>query len=345
MEKRVSIILPTYNVERYLEKCLDSVLEQTYKNIEIIVVDDGSTDSSLEIAKRYKEKDERIKVLTQENKGSGPARNLGLEHAIGEYCIFVDPDDWIDDNLVEKLLSYQSINDYDLVATHWKIWDRYGKKIRRDKFTNVVYRAENTEETRKLYLKLFGLDYLVAPTTKLYKMSIIKENNISFPDLRRSQDIVFNYRYYECVKSVYAIDCGYYNYRFDNKNNFNKVKKDYFKTLERIYDEIMMYCQKMGIEVSNANEDYVLACNYLLGIILLTLQANCSRNESIKDIVESKQIQEIARNSKPTNLFPKLVRNNLVNQNYTNLHILLKTRVFIKNMKLELDEKKHGLSL
>ena len=341
MESLVSIILPTYNVERYIDKCLDSIINQTYTNIEIIIVIDGSTDTSLDIAKKYQEKDFRVRIFKQENKGSGPARNLGLEHASGEYCIFVDPDDWIDRDMVEQLMFYQKINDYDLVTTNWKVWDKQGLKIKSDVFTNKVYKSENTKDTRNLYLKLFGLNFLSAPSTKLYKTSIIKENNVEFPSLRRSQDIVFNYRYYGCIQSVYAKDISYYNYRFDNSANFNKINKDYFKTIELIYSQIMKCCKKWEIVFNGGEQDegYILTCNYLLQTVLLPLQANVSKNESIKEIIDSELMQEIVKNSKPTNFYKKLIKYNFINKNYTVLKNLLKIRVFTKNVYLDIEER------
>ena len=116
MNSLVSIILPTYNVEKYLRKCLESVVSQTYKNIEIIIVIDGSTDNSLIIAKEFEKKDNRIVVIQQNNSGSGPARNNGLDNAHGEYIIFIDPDDWVENNLVETLLNAQE-KKYDFVLS------------------------------------------------------------------------------------------------------------------------------------------------------------------------------------------------------------------------------------
>ena len=100
---KVSVIIPVYNVEKYLHECLDSLLNQTLKDIEIIAVDDGSTDSSLKILKDYAKKDKRLKVLTQENKGAGAARNLGMKHATGSYLSILDSDDYFDHSMLELL--------------------------------------------------------------------------------------------------------------------------------------------------------------------------------------------------------------------------------------------------
>ena len=113
---KVSIIIPVYNVEKYLKKCLDSVINQTYKDIEIICVNDGSKDGSENILKEYATKDSRIKIIEKKNGGLSSARNAGLDVASGEYCYFVDSDDWIELNTIEKLTDIILSNDVDVVV-------------------------------------------------------------------------------------------------------------------------------------------------------------------------------------------------------------------------------------
>ena len=103
MNELVSIVVPIYNVEKYLSKCIDSLISQTYKNLEIILVNDGSTDQSGEIAQQYAKQDSRIRYIVQKNKGLGGARNTGLEYAKGNYILFIDSDDYIRNNMVEKM--------------------------------------------------------------------------------------------------------------------------------------------------------------------------------------------------------------------------------------------------
>ena len=105
MEKLVSIVIPVYNVEHYLHKCLDSVIKQTYKNLEIIIVNDGSTDNSLSICKKYADEDSRIKLISQENKGLSGARNTGIKEVSGDYIYFIDSDDWVKEDAIEKSMN------------------------------------------------------------------------------------------------------------------------------------------------------------------------------------------------------------------------------------------------
>ena len=102
---KISVVIPVYNVEKYLEQCLDSVIAQSFEDIEVICVNDGSTDSSLEILKRYANNDSRIKIISQKNKGAGAARNVGIENAAGEYVYFMDSDDYLNADAFERLNS------------------------------------------------------------------------------------------------------------------------------------------------------------------------------------------------------------------------------------------------
>ena len=135
MKEKVSIIIPVYNSERTLERCLDSVINQTYKNIEILIVNDGSKDKSLEIMKEYQKKDNRIMVINQENKGLSGARNAGLDKATGEYVTFIDSDDYIKANLIKDTI---------------EIFNRYNCDVVRNNY-ELAYKDGNTKYRKELY--------------------------------------------------------------------------------------------------------------------------------------------------------------------------------------------------
>ena len=134
---KVSVIVPVYNVEKYLKDCLDSVVNQTLEDIEIICVNDGSTDNSLAILEEYAEKDSRIKIITQENKGLGGARNTGLYHANGEYISFIDSDDWIELNTFEELYNMSKNLDLDMLMFQMKVFNIETGEFIEDQYNNI----------------------------------------------------------------------------------------------------------------------------------------------------------------------------------------------------------------
>ena len=121
MNKLISIIMPVYNAEKYLNRSIESIMNQTYNNIEIILVNDGSTDNSLEICTSYQEKDNRIKLINQANKGVSFARNKGIDEATGDYIMFIDSDDYVEKNMIEDMVSKITEDDIDLVISGIKM--------------------------------------------------------------------------------------------------------------------------------------------------------------------------------------------------------------------------------
>lgn len=140
----ISVIVPVYNVKPYLQKCVDSIRNQTYQNLEIILVDDGSTDGSGEMCDEYANKDSRVIALHQKNAGQGAARNLGLDTAHGEWVGFVDADDWIDLNYYEKLVQAAETADADMACCDRRIYDEEG---------NLTYEVKIVEGKRKLKIR------------------------------------------------------------------------------------------------------------------------------------------------------------------------------------------------
>lgn len=288
----VSIILPTYNVERYLQQCLSSIAQQTYVNIEVIIIIDGATDGSFDEAKKFCEKDTRFKVYWQENAGSGPARNNGIQHATGSLVLFIDPDDWIEPDYVENLVNIQRKKNFDLVVTKAISYVyRNDLKLLNVRKTNTRSRIFDTKEKcRQNYVDLLCEDLIAAPHCKLYKSELIKKNNIEFPDLRRSQDVVFNYRYYNVINNLYVSDYSGYNYRVVIKERMKRLKPDFYKTINYLFLEIESLHKQWGIyfdEVKCATDFY--------NPIYALLEANTARGESIKYILNDTNIRHILK--------------------------------------------------
>lgn len=178
----VSVIVPVYNVERYLAKCIDSILGQSYSNIELIMVDDGSSDNSGKICEEYAAKDSRIRVFHKENGGVSSARNVGLDNANGKWVIFVDADDWLHNNAIEECMRYS--READIIRFSMRLIEKEDES----KIHDVIIRKED----RLTYLsKLLSRDTILGICGGMYKTELFINNNLRFrPDLTSGEDWV-----------------------------------------------------------------------------------------------------------------------------------------------------------
>lgn len=205
----ISVIVPVYNCEQYLDDCISSLLKQTFDNYELIFINDGSKDNSLTILNKYKD-NPKVKVYSQGNKGAAETRNIGIKYSNGKYLMFVDSDDYVDDNYLETYYSALKDDDYDIVMGGYK-------KITNDKVDFI----------RQLKHGEFAKYLVVGPVCKLYKKEFIVNNNISFLNTNASEDIYFNllaYSYNPCIKIIDNI--GYY-YRYNENSLSNTVHKGF----------------------------------------------------------------------------------------------------------------------
>ena len=199
---KISIIIPVYNAENYLKKCLDSLINQTFKDIEILCINDNSIDQSLNILKKYAASDERIKVFSQEHLGLAAARNVGLANATGEYLMFCDNDDSYEPDMCK--IMYETITNVqtDCVMCHSNIIRLDERKIS-DKYFN----SDNLGLIKR---DLHTINVII--WNKIFKKSIIDKWQISFPDGHLHEDDCFWYKYALCCKNIYIIDNKLYNY-------------------------------------------------------------------------------------------------------------------------------------
>ena len=246
----ISIIVPIYNVEKYLKKCLDSIINQTYKNLEIILVDDGSTDCSGKIADEYGKKDKRIKVIHKKNGGVSSARNVGIDNASGKYIAFVDSDDWIDLRMYEILHNIIKKDNYNIAICNIAIENEEGKEINK-------FNSSKTVLDNKTFLKSIYYDRSIQgySCNKLYERKLLDSGNVRFDEkaivleddlfnveiacFNKKMDIIYNdmrlYHYVEHASSV-------------SNSSFNIKKMSYF------------YIRNLEIKLL---EKYDFECNYL----------------------------------------------------------------------------------
>ena len=324
----ISVVLPTYNVAQYLQQCLESVAAQTYRNIEVIIIIDGATDGSYEIAQEFCKTDGRFSVYWQENAGSGPARNNGLAHSQGELVMFVDPDDWIEPELLEKLYEAQSEGDYDLVAsTRIKVeCDSKGqvKRITPKHLANETIVGQDT--VRQAYMRMLHTGVVSNPTQKLFKLSVVREHKVDFPPLKRSQDIVFNYRYYSCVQSLRLISYSGYYYRAMPTQTAGKSHADYYKTIIFLYKDLRAMYQSWGMTFPEQE-----MCNWFFRVrIYSNLQKSVAQGWDMACLLDDPTIRHIVQTAKPSVSYLKMTRQLALSRSYKMLKLLLKLILFIK---------------
>jgi glycosyltransferase involved in cell wall biosynthesis len=207
---KISIIVPVYKVEIYLKECLDSILNQTYENIELILVNDGSPDSSGDICESYKEKDSRIRVFHQENKGVSKARNFGITEATGDYVCFIDSDDWIQGSYLADFF-YNGNYNADVYL------QGYINKYADEKLNNQINFITNEFYTVQLlkegYIYSERNNIINSPCFKLFRRDIIKENNIEFdPSICYGEDHLFVLNYFLHIKNMSVSNQAGYHY-------------------------------------------------------------------------------------------------------------------------------------
>lgn len=205
MSEKVSIIIPVYNAEKYLHRCVQSMQDQVYQNWEAVFVNDGSTDGSLDILQSYAEKDSRIRIINQDNAGAAAARNVGLESISGEYFLFVDADDYISTDFISKTLAAAITNRCDMVLTSLLCEGRSPGMY----FSGLI-------KFTPLYFSVIH----PGPVAKLYKRSIVERYKIRFPeDMKIAEDYVFTSLYAARTETLYAIQEPLYYYCFESESS------------------------------------------------------------------------------------------------------------------------------
>lgn len=277
----ISVIVPIYKVENYLKRCIDSILHQTYRNLEIILVDDGSPDNCGETCDKYKKLDNRIKVIHKINGGLSDARNVGLKVATGDYISFIDSDDWIDLNYFKILFEIATINQSDLVICNYEITSEYNlQKINHIWNSSKIINYSNLEALNQYYGRKATV--FITAWGKLYKAKLLK--NIEFPIGRIHEDEFIIYQLLYRSQKVTYIDIPIYYYfqREDSitgkKTHNEKGYVDYFQALDErilfyeshsLFDFAMKtknsYCnileRALISKKSNYSNDFLLFCS------------------------------------------------------------------------------------
>lgn len=297
---KVSIIVPIYNVEQYLARCMNSLLNQTLSDIEIIMVDDESPDNCPAMCDEYARQDSRVKVIHKKNEGLGFARNSGLEIASGEYVAFVDSDDFVENEMYKEL--YNEANSKKLEAVFCNYY--FYKKKGNTKVINDVLKNEycvNSEEIFNFILNMIGSEptskedrkYTMSVWHGIYSNSIIQQYKVLFPSERQiiSEDIIFHINFLYHTKKIGYINTNYYYYCENGLSLSKSYRPDRFEKYKILHREIINLLASL---YPNKNKDVILSANrLLLGYVRnMCLNYKNSTNE-IKFILDDPYLKNI----------------------------------------------------
>jgi len=329
VQELISVIVPVYNAEKYLVDCLESLLKQSYKNLEIILINDGSKDSSGMICDDYAKKDNRIKVIHQENSGVSNARNNGLSIMKGKYFSFVDSDDVVDFRYFEILYNNIKKSDFDIcIAKTHSFKDNEMIKSTNNGILKIFsFNEEREEKITQIINKYFGS----GAATKLYKNN---KSNLKFEKIKIGEDLLFNIDYLLSSKNAVILDYDGYYYRKNQESLTNSIKKDLFESLDKIIVKrkfdlpiYKVYCFRIYNEqlYNIYKNDKSKVCFYLK-------QLNEFKN--LKNIITKKEnVKEIIKLVKSKKIYIKIITFLIRNNCYKIASLVEKCKYLVKEIR------------
>ena len=336
----VSIIVPMYNSEKYIERCVKSLISQSYKNIEIVLVDDGSKDKTIEILKIYKDKDSRIKLYKKKNRGASSARNYGLEKCTGDYILFVDADDYIDSNMVQDMVTMVDITANTMVLSGND--EIYVDKIEyRNLFVGI---KDKRNIPRNIVMREIASGRAGLICCKLIPKSIVDKFNIRFDEsIKMSEDQLFFLELVQYIdKFCYVEGCMYHYDRTNEKSITVNYQNDVYKNQMYVFEKIETLFKKNEL---NHSEDIKALSKKIKDILLFCINNEvCTSNirninEKIKNInyiltdtsIDSKYGDEIKDSLIGKLIYKGITANNTI-LSTVELFIALKVLIPLKNM-------------
>ena len=298
MQPLISVIIPVYNVEEYIDRCVNTVMKHTYKNLEIILVDDGSTYSSAQKCDLFKEKDDRIKVIHKTNGGLSDARNKGMDICSGEYVTFIDSDDWINDKYIELL--YNSIVKYKSDISISDMIDSDGKYYYKDYNLYGIKEKTYTPE-QALYVILTQKEFNTSADGKLFKYDLINKYRFKYGILYEDFDLIYKI-IDNASKISFVDDAKYYYYQRKGSIAHSKMDKKHYIIIN-ISNDIMKFIEKKYPDLAEAALSRYVFSNLLLLSGIICDKEQLLMQQKIKSNLKSNFVRickckEISRNNK-----------------------------------------------
>lgn len=264
-EKLLSIIIPVYNAEKFLDKCINSLLCQTLSDFEIILVDDGSTDASLEMCYKFEQIDNRIKVFSQVNSGQSKARNIGIANAKGKYIAFVDSDDWVDSDYYAKLVDACERNDADISCASILRVRKYSQKFR------INYISENVFTEPQAKINAARVPEMCYVWNKVYRRSFLDKLNLKFIEGMFFEDVDFVTRAVYFSNKIVTVPGTYYHYRVNGDSTVKTMYKSDKKCRDSLESKkyVIEFFRKHNLTSNSRNLIRCKSCIKLLGLPIL----------------------------------------------------------------------------
>lgn len=304
-EALVSVVLPIYNVEMYLERCIESIVNQTYKNLEIILVDDGSPDHCPQICDEWGKKDSRVRVVHKVNAGLGMARNTGIEHATGKYICFFDSDDYVKTDTIEKIVGLAEKVNADIVTFGYSNVDNNGlvkneyvpstvKEIFRGKEVQEEFLPDMLAERKESVNKRLHM----SAWASLYSMKLIKESGWKFVSEREiiAEDVYSLLVLYKSVQCVAVLSEALYFYCDNGASLTHTYRKDRYKKIEKFYIETTQKAKQLGYSEKVIDRVRMPYYSFTIAALKMISRANCSYREKrhyINEIMDSETFRTL----------------------------------------------------
>ncbi len=313
MHRLISVIVPVYNCEKYIRRLVESILNQSYGNFELILVNDGSKDNTLAILKDFK--DRRVQIISKENSGVSDTRNVGFNKSKGELICFLDADDYIDQGFFQEIIEiFDRYPELDLLnfGFYSDVEDLQLQQLSSDKiaYKDVLYSSHN--EIKEDFVNLWDSAMLYNPCNKVYLSSIIRENNLKYPSFNYGEDVQFNRDYLMHVKKFYNSSKAFYHYIREREGAVtNTYNPKFFDIRKKEFTEFNAYFELWEIE---KEKYYEFSCRRYIERILGCIEnVYCSsmsfkkRYKEIHSIIHNNITREALKYAKPKSLKTKIL--------------------------------------
>ena len=290
MKPLLTVVIPVYNVEKYLKRCIESILIQEWKNYDILLVDDGSTDNSPQICDDYAKTYDFISVIHKKNGGLSAARNTGISNAEGEYVYFPDSDDWIEPDTFLALAEALESQEFDIIS--------FNREFVKGEEDAIVSEPEVTQvfEGKDAFMQMLKHSYITGfANDKVYRKSLFTEHNIQFPIGKYYEDLGTNYKLFLSAKKVYATNQKYYHYLIDNPDSITQSwNEKKFRDMFGFYKEI--FYSDFVRSYLNQEELHISQLYYVNGLIHLLASLYKSKLDSQYAEIKNDVNHELRKN-------------------------------------------------